>query len=72
MKGVGPALAKPLDRLGLLRAKDVAYHFPASWTYRKAVNRLDVDDVGENIIIRVIVMDQRSSGNSRESAAVSI
>ena len=65
MKGVGPALSKPLDRLGLLRAKDVAYHFPASWTYRKAVTRLDVADVGENIIIRVIVMDQRSSGSSR-------
>ncbi len=65
MKGVGPALAKPLDRLGLLRAKDVAYHLPASWTYRKAVTRLDVADVGENIIVRVIVMDQRSSGSSR-------
>ena len=65
MKGVGPALAKPLERLGLLRAKDVAYHFPASWTYRKPVTRLDVADVGENIIVRVIVMDQRSSGSSR-------
>lgn len=65
MKGVGPALAKPLDRLGLLRAKDVAYHFPTSWTYRKAVTRLDVDDVGENIIVRVTVMDQRSNGSAR-------
>ena len=65
MKGVGPALAKPLDRLGLERTKDVAYHFPASWTYRKAVTRLDVEDVGANIIIRLIVMEQRTSGNAR-------
>jgi ATP-dependent DNA helicase RecG len=65
MKGVGPALAKPLDRLGLERAKDVAYHFPASWTYRRAVARLDVADVGENVIVRVIVMAQRSSGSTR-------
>ena len=65
MKGVGPALAKPLDRLGLERTKDVAYHFPASWTYRKAVTRLDVADVGENIIVRLIIMDQRSSGSAR-------
>ena len=65
LKGVGPGLAKPLDRLGLERAKDVAYHFPANWTYRKAVALLDVADVGENIIIRVIVMDHRSSGSAR-------
>ena len=65
MKGVGPALAKPLDRLGLERAKDVAYHFPASWTYRKAVIRLDVEDVGDNIIARLLIMDHRSTGNAR-------
>lgn len=65
MKGVGPGLAKPLDRLGLERAKDVAYHFPASWTYRKAVTRLDFGDVGSNIIVRVIITDQRSSGSAR-------
>ena len=65
MKGVGPALAKPLERLGLERAKDVAYHFPASWTYRKAVTRLDVEDVGDNIIVRLLIMDQRSGGSQR-------
>ncbi len=65
LKGVGPGLAKPLDRLGLKRAKDVAYHFPANWTYRKAVALLNVADVGENIIIRVIVMDHRSGGSAR-------
>ena len=65
MKGVGPALAKPLERLGLERAKDVAYHFPASWTYRKAVTRLDVQDVGDNIIVRLLIMDQRSGGSQR-------
>ncbi|MBA4305697.1 MAG: ATP-dependent DNA helicase RecG [Sphingopyxis sp.] len=65
MKGVGPGLAKPLEKLGLLRTKDVLYHFPASWTYRKAVTRLDVADVGCNIILAVTVMDHRSSGSSR-------
>jgi ATP-dependent DNA helicase RecG len=65
MKGVGPGLAKPLDRLGLERVKDVLYHFPASWTYRKAVSRLDVGDVGSNIIVHVTVMEHRSSGSAR-------
>lgn len=65
MKGVGPGLAKPLEKLGLLRTKDVLYHFPASWTYRKAVARLDVADVGSNIIVHLVVMEHRSSGSSR-------
>lgn len=65
LKGVGPGLAKPLDRLGLERVKDLLYHFPASWTYRKSVSRLDVADVGSNIIIHVTVMEHRSSGSAR-------
>jgi ATP-dependent DNA helicase RecG len=65
MKGVGPGLAKPLERLGLERVKDVLYHFPANWTYRKAVSLLDVADVGSNIIVTVIVMDHRNSNNAR-------
>ena len=65
LKGVGPGLAKPLERLGLERVKDVLYHFPASWTYRKAVSKLDVNDVGSNIIVAVTVMDHRSSGSAR-------
>jgi ATP-dependent DNA helicase RecG len=65
MKGVGPGLAKPLERLGLERVKDVLYHFPANWTYRKAVSLLDVADVGSNIIVTVTVMDHRNSNNAR-------
>lgn len=65
LKGVGPGLAKPLDRLGLERVKDLIYHFPANWIYRKAVSRLDVADVGSNIIVHVTVVEHRSSGNAR-------
>ncbi|MBL0925808.1 MAG: ATP-dependent DNA helicase RecG [Sphingomonadaceae bacterium] len=65
LKGVGPGLAKPLDRLGLARVKDIAYHFPVNWIYRKPVSRLDVSDVGTNIVITVTVMDHRSSGSAR-------
>jgi ATP-dependent DNA helicase RecG len=34
LKGVGPALAKPLDRLGLARVVDVAFHLPTGYVYR--------------------------------------
>jgi ATP-dependent DNA helicase RecG len=65
LKGVGPGLAKPLGRLGLERVKDLAYHFPASWTYRKQVSLLDQADVGANIIIRLVVVDHKSGGSAR-------
>jgi ATP-dependent DNA helicase RecG len=65
IKGVGPGLAKPLERLRLERAKDLLYHFPVSWTYRKATTMLDVADVGTNIIVQVTIMDHRSGGSQR-------
>lgn len=65
IKGVGPSLAKPMERLKLERIKDLLYHFPASWTYRKAVTTLDVSDVGENIIIHITVTDHRSGSSPR-------
>ncbi len=65
LKGVGPGLAKPLERLGLERVKDILYHFPNSWTYRKAVSCLDVSDVGNNIILTVTVRDHRGGRSPR-------
>lgn len=65
LKGVGPGLAKPLDRLGLKRVKDLLYHFPTGWTYRKAVKLLDVADVGQNIILTLTITQHRSGGSMR-------
>jgi ATP-dependent DNA helicase RecG len=65
LKGVGPGLAKPLGRLGLVRVKDLAYHFPAGWTYRKLVAELDQADVGQNIIVRLAIVDHKSGGSAR-------
>src|SRR5690606_1454018 len=41
LKGVGPQLAKPLDKLGLTRVKDLAYHLPDRFVQRRAVANLD-------------------------------
>jgi ATP-dependent DNA helicase RecG len=65
LKGVGPGLAKPLGRLGLERVKDLAYHFPAGWTYRKQVSVLDQADVGLNIIVRLVIVDHKSGASAR-------
>lgn len=65
MPGVGPKLAKPMTKLGLERVKDLLYHFPTGWTYRKQAALLDINDVGQNIIIRLIVTEHRRSVSPR-------
>jgi len=61
LKGVGPQLAKPLDKLGLTRVKDLAYHLPDRFVQRRAVANLDEATVGENIVIALTPTDYRSS-----------
>ena len=36
LKGVGPGLARPLEKLGLTRVKDFAYHLPDRFVLRRA------------------------------------
>ena len=62
LKGVGKALAKPLEKLRLTRIKDLLYHQPSYWMQRKRVKELDDIDVGETIIVQVTPVDYRSGG----------
>ena len=65
LKGVGNALAKPLDRLGLSRMVDLAFHLPSGWVQRKRVDALDPADAGEIVIVTLTPVEYRSSGSSR-------
>lgn len=65
LKGIGPGLKKPLDRLGLARAVDIAFHLPTGWIDRKRVTRLDMADVGRVIIVELTAVDYRQSGSGR-------
>ncbi|WP_417621606.1 ATP-dependent DNA helicase RecG [Parasphingorhabdus sp.] len=62
LKGVGKALAKPLEKLRLNRVKDLLYHQPSYWLRRKRVDELNEIDVGETIIIEVTPVDYRTGG----------
>ncbi len=62
LKGIGKALAKPLEKLRLTRIKDLLYHQPSYWMQRKRVDELDEVDVGETIIVQVTPVDYRSGG----------
>ena len=61
LKGVGPQLAKPMDKLGLKRVKDLAYHLPDRFVERRAVTSLDEASAGENIVIALDVLEYRAS-----------
>jgi ATP-dependent DNA helicase RecG len=65
LEGVGPKLKKPLDKLGLTRVKDVAYHLPDRFVERRAVADLDEASVGEQVVLALTVVEHRASGNSR-------
>ena len=62
LKGIGKALAKPLEKLRLTRIKDLLYHQPSYWMQRKRVDQLDEIDVGETIIVQVTPVDYRTGG----------
>lgn len=61
LKGVGPGLAKPLDRLGLKRVIDVAFHLPTGFVDRIARDELMVGDAGRTIAITLVAVDYRVS-----------
>src|SRR3954468_1477796 len=62
LKGIGPALAKPLHKLGLNRVVDILFHLPVSWIDRKKVDLLEEADVGRTITVQVTARDYRQSG----------
>jgi ATP-dependent DNA helicase RecG len=65
LKGVGAALSKPLERLGLLRAVDLAFHLPVGWIERQRVRRLEEAETGRMVGVVLTTVDYRASGSSR-------
>ncbi len=60
LEGVGPKLMKPLERLGLTRIKDLAYHWPERFVSRHAVADLDQAGEGEQVIIALTAIEHRA------------
>ena len=65
LKGIGPTLTKPLERLGIARAVDAAFHLPTHWIDRKRVTELDMADAGRTISIELTPVDYKASGSAR-------
>jgi ATP-dependent DNA helicase RecG len=62
LKGIGPQLAKPLERLGLARVVDVLFHLPVGLVERHRVDALKMSDVGRSIIIELTPVDYKQGG----------
>jgi ATP-dependent DNA helicase RecG len=65
LKGVGTALARPLARLGLERAVDLAFHLPVGWIERAMVARLDDAPIGRTVGIVLTAIDYKAGGSMR-------
>ncbi|APX66510.1 ATP-dependent DNA helicase RecG [Sphingomonas sp. gentR] len=65
LKGVGPGLAKPLERLRIARVVDVAFHLPTGHIDRFPRDELMVSDAGRVIAIPLTVKEHRASSSPR-------
>ncbi len=65
LEGVGPKLKKPLEKLGLGRVRDIAYHLPERFVTRRPVDNLDEASVGEQIVIALTPVEHKAARNNR-------
>jgi ATP-dependent DNA helicase RecG len=65
LKGVGPGLAKPLERLRIARVVDVAFHLPTGHIDRFPRDELMMSDAGRVIAIPLTVKEHRVSSSPR-------
>jgi ATP-dependent DNA helicase RecG len=65
LEGVGPKIRKPLEKLGLTRVRDLAYHLPDRFVNRRPVESLDAASVGEQIVVPLTVTEHRASRGGR-------
>ncbi|MDB5695321.1 MAG: recG [Sphingomonas bacterium] len=70
LSGVGPAVAKALERLRLTRVVDVAFHLPTGWVDRIPRDELMQADVGRTIAIDLTPRDHRISRSPRGPSRV--
>ncbi|MEQ1688480.1 MAG: ATP-dependent DNA helicase RecG [Sphingopyxis sp.] len=64
-RGVGPQLAKALERLGITRVRDALFHLPTGLIERMRVAGLDEAQVGRNIIVELTAGAYQSGRSAR-------
>lgn len=65
LDGVGPKLRKPLEKLGLTRIRDIAYHLPERFVSRRPIASLDDGAEGEQVVIALTAIEHRVARSPR-------
>jgi len=61
LKGIGPQLARPLERLGLAKLVDILFHLPVGYVDRLRIDALDAAYAGQVVTVEVTPQDYRAS-----------
>lgn len=61
IKGIGPRLMKPLDRLNIATLRDLIFHLPHEYRARHMLSALDEAFVGQYVVVDLIATDVRQS-----------
>ncbi len=61
IKGVGPKLQKPLEKLGIGNVADLLFHLPSGFIERRKIAHLDEASEGDQIIVQVTITDVKKS-----------
>ena len=62
LKGIGPQLARPLERLGLEKLVDILFHLPVGHVDRLPIDTLDQAYAGRVVTVTLTPQDYRASG----------
>ena len=62
LKGIGPALARPLAKLGLARIVDLLFHLPTGLVHRQRIARLDDAVDGSIVSVEITPTEYRQGG----------
>ncbi len=65
LKGVGPQVARALERLGITRVKDALFHLPTGRIERRQIANLDEGVPGHGVIVRLTAHNYRSGPSPR-------
>jgi ATP-dependent DNA helicase RecG len=64
-KGVGPQVARGLERLGITRVKDAIFHLPSGRIERRRIASLDDGVPGQGVIVTLTAHQYRSGSSMR-------
>ena len=56
VKGVGPKIARPLNKLGIEQAIDLLYYFPRDYIDLRKVQKIALVNSGESVVLKVRVV----------------